>query len=180
MGNLRAQFDQNGRIDILDLVTTEHNEYVPRAQLPAAVESPDLKQSPSASKAAGKRASQQRGKQQLQVPQEQTPQKVVPTTMVNIWGVTNAVLSFLEVTLDHRPKRLKTILIISLSLPNQYPKCRIFSSTLNKIHNCHPRTLFYNLLPPFKRVHNSKQILTCNNTPSTQPFNPHLVNAHLA
>ena len=103
MGNLRAQFDQNGRIDILDLVTTEHNEYVPRAQLQAAVESPDHKQSPNASKATGKRASQQRGKQQLQVPQEQAPQKVVPTSMVNIYGVTAAVWRFLEVTTPSFP-----------------------------------------------------------------------------
>ena len=97
MGNLRAQFDQNGRIDVLDLVTTEHNEYVPRAQLQAAAESPDHKQSPNATKATGKRASQQRGKQQLQVPQGQARQISVPTSMVNSYGVTDAVSRFLEV-----------------------------------------------------------------------------------
>lgn len=103
MGNLRAQFDQNGRIDILDLVTTEHNEYIPRVQLQPAVESPDHKQSPSISKATGKRASQQRGKQQLQAPQEQAPQIVVPTSMVNSYGVTDAVSRFLEVNVRSSP-----------------------------------------------------------------------------
>lgn len=142
MGNLRAQFDQNDRIDILDLVTTEHNEYVPRARLQAAVESPDHKQSPSASKATGKRASQQRGKQQLLVPQEQAPQIVAPNSMVNAYGVTDAVSRFLEVmTRSFPPTTVKTILIMSLSSPNQYHKCRTFSCTLNKIHNSHPRTL---------------------------------------
>ncbi|KAI4125054.1 MAG: hypothetical protein LQ347_005504, partial [Umbilicaria vellea] len=126
MGNLKAQFDQNGRIDILDLVTTEHNEYIPRARLQAAVESPDHKQSPSASKATGKRASQQRGKQQLQVPQEQAPQIVLPNSMVNAYGVTDAVSRFLE--LAESISQMQNLFLYSQQNPQLSP-----SDALNQL-----------------------------------------------
>ena len=57
-------------------------------------ESPDIKQSPSASKAAGKR--QQR--QKPQIPDEQGPQITVPKTSVGEWGVPSQVLFLLEVS----------------------------------------------------------------------------------
>lgn len=99
---MRAQFDQSGKIDLLDLVTNEHSEYVPRTNLlQTAAASPDIKQSPSQSKAAGKRGSQQRQKQQVQAAQDQTPQVTIPDTMVNDSGTTQAVLQFLEVSIDH-------------------------------------------------------------------------------
>lgn len=99
-GHLRAQFDQTGRIDLLDLVTNEHSEYVPRqGLLQAAAESPDNKQSPNASKAAGKRGSQQRQKQQTQPIQDQNPLVApVPGSMVNDSGTTKPVWQFLEVS----------------------------------------------------------------------------------
>lgn len=97
-GQLRAQFDQSGKIDLLDLVTNEHSEYVPRTNLlQTAAASPDIKQSPSQSKAAGKRGSQQRQKQQVQAAQDQTPQVTIPDSMVNDSGTTQAVLHFLEI-----------------------------------------------------------------------------------
>lgn len=89
-GSLRAQFDQNGKIDVLDLVTNEHNEYIPRAQLLAPVESPDPKQSPKLSKTVGKRSQQ---KQQ----QSQPPHIPLPVSIVNSYGVTEGVMRFLEV-----------------------------------------------------------------------------------
>ncbi len=91
LGSLRAQFDQNGKIDVLDLVTTEHNEYIPRTQLQVSTDSPDPKHSPKASKTMGKQRSQQRHQQP---PQAQTP---LPISMVNEYGMTDAVMRFLEV-----------------------------------------------------------------------------------
>lgn len=89
-GSLRAQFDQNGKIDVLDLVTNEHNEYIPRAQLLAPVESPEPKPSPKTSKTVGKQRSQ---KQQPPQP----PQIQLPVSIVNSYGVTEGVMRFLEV-----------------------------------------------------------------------------------
>lgn len=95
-GSLKAQFDASQRLDVLDWVTTEHNEYIPRAQLlQAAAESPELKQSPTMSKATSKRA-QQRQKQQL-AEKDQPPQAPIPKSIVNEWGTTPAVSQFLEV-----------------------------------------------------------------------------------
>lgn len=95
-------FGQAGRIDLLDLVTTEHNEYVPRADLlQTAAASPDIKQSPSQSKAVGKRGSQQRQKQQVQAAQDQSHQVPIPDSMVNDCGTTKAVWQFLEVSIYH-------------------------------------------------------------------------------
>lgn len=82
-------------MDILDLVTTEHNEYIPRSNLlQAAAESPDIKQSPSTSKTSSKKA-QQRQKQQAQ--ENQPPQVKVPRSEFHEYGTTQAILHFLEV-----------------------------------------------------------------------------------
>lgn len=83
-GTLRAQFDANNKIEMLDLVINSHNEYIPRSQLqPAEV---DQKQSPKVSKNMNKRAQQ-----------KQQPAVVVPESMVTNNGVPTAVMSFLEV-----------------------------------------------------------------------------------
>ena len=96
LGNLRCQFDQNWKIDLLELNTVEHSEYVPRQQLlRSAAESPDIKQSPSTSKALGKRAQQQRQKQQHA--QDQPPPKPVPSSMVTGYGMTEGAQTYLEV-----------------------------------------------------------------------------------
>lgn len=96
-GRLSAQFNAQGQIDILDLTTSEHNEYVPRTKLiQSAQGSPEMKQSPNTSKNA-KRAAQQRQKQQLQIPQE--PQTPVPESLVGEMGTTAAVARMLEVRL---------------------------------------------------------------------------------
>jgi hypothetical protein len=86
-GNLRAQYDVNGKIDLLDLVTTGHAEYIPRSQLQPP-ESPDQKQSPKVGKGLNKRAQQR---------QPVLPQITLPDSMVNDDGVTVAVMRFLEV-----------------------------------------------------------------------------------
>lgn len=95
-GQLHAQYDSNGKMDVLDLTTNEHNEYIPRARLvQAAADSPEIKQSPNTSKAAGKRA-QQRQKQQQQ--ENQQPQISVPGAVFQDSGTTHAVWAFLEVS----------------------------------------------------------------------------------
>lgn len=94
MGTLRAQFDQQGKLDVLDIAALEHNEYIPRAGLvQTAAESPEIKQSPNMSKAAGKRR-----KAQQQPPDDQPPQIPIPKSAVTDMGVTNAIQQFLEVS----------------------------------------------------------------------------------
>ena len=96
-GTLSAQFDHLGKIDILEMHPQEHQELVPRAQLlQSAQSSPDVKNSPSASKNAKTKGAQQRQKQ-LQV-RDQLPQAPVPESMVNTdVGTTKGVQQFLEV-----------------------------------------------------------------------------------
>ena len=96
-GSLRCQFDLNWKIDLLELTTIEHSEYVPRQQLiRSAAESPDIKQSPNTSKASGKRAQQQRQKQQQA--QDQPAPKLVPSSMVTEYGLTSGAQQYLEVS----------------------------------------------------------------------------------
>ena len=82
-------------MDVLDLVTTQHDEYIPRnGLLQTAAESPDLKQSPNISKSGSKRA---RGKQAQPLP-DQPPQIPIPERMVTDYGVTATIQQFLEVS----------------------------------------------------------------------------------
>lgn len=97
-GSLKAQFDAHNKLDVLDLTTFNHSEYVPRSGLlQATAASSDIKQSPSTSKAQGKRGSQQRQKQQIQAPLDQSPKVAVPESLVGDLGTTKAVCQFLEV-----------------------------------------------------------------------------------
>ena len=96
-GQLRVQFNQIDKIDVLEILTTSHEEFVPRAQLlRAATESPEMKHSPNLTKATGKKAAQQRQKQ-AQTAQEQGPVAAVPNSIINDQGVTPSVQQFLEV-----------------------------------------------------------------------------------
>ncbi|KAL9591635.1 MAG: hypothetical protein Q9179_007525 [Wetmoreana sp. 5 TL-2023] len=96
-GGLRVQFDQMGKIDKLEILTTFHEEFVPRAQLlRTATESPEMKHSPNQTKASGKKASQQRQKA-AQATHEQGPVAAIPHSTINDGGVTPSVQQFLEV-----------------------------------------------------------------------------------
>lgn len=96
-GGLRVQFDQFGKIDVLEILTTSHEEFISRAQLLRdATQSPEIKHSPNQSKASGKKAAQQRQKQ-AQAMQEQVPVAAVPNSTINDQGVTPSVQQFLEV-----------------------------------------------------------------------------------
>ena len=97
-GNLRAQFNQHGKIEVLECNVFEHAEYVPRAKIQAAPESPEQKPSPNVSKNAGKRAAQQRMSKATQPGLEQVISSGPPKSPINRWGVTNAVLNILEVS----------------------------------------------------------------------------------
>lgn len=95
-GTLRAQFDQFGKIEMLELLPTDHDELVPRGQLVQMAQgSPETKQSPNATKGTGKKGAQQRQKQ-IQA-RDQPPRIPVPDSMVDEWGTTRAVSQILEV-----------------------------------------------------------------------------------
>jgi hypothetical protein len=106
-GSLKAQFDGQSKIDLLDLTTFNHKEYVPHSGLQATAAASDIKQSPSTNIKQGKRGSQPRQKQQIQASQDQSPKAPVPDSLVNELGTTKAVCQFLEVisraSLDHDP-----------------------------------------------------------------------------
>ncbi|KAJ5759520.1 Transcriptional activator ptaB [Penicillium odoratum] len=80
-GHLRAHFDANNKIVMLDVTVTSHNEYIPRSQLLEAMEQ---KQSPKLAKSAAKRA------------QKQAPINL-PESMVTSNGLPTTVIQFLEV-----------------------------------------------------------------------------------
>ncbi|KAJ5290852.1 hypothetical protein N7478_000103 [Penicillium angulare] len=83
-GNLRAHFDLNNKIEMLNITVTSHNEYIPR-QLLQSLEAQEQKQSPKVAKNAAKRA------------QKQSPSLSLPESMVNANGIPTAVTQFLEV-----------------------------------------------------------------------------------
>ena len=92
-GSLKAHFDQQGKIDILDLQVSEHIEYLPRSKLQAASESPEQKPSPSLTKNANRRNAQN---SKRQMPPE-TPSIPLPPSKINEWATTDQVRYFLEV-----------------------------------------------------------------------------------
>ena len=93
-GSLTAQFGQQGKMEMLEISVSEHNEYVLRSKLLTQPESPEQKPSPSALKASGKKAQNQRMRQ-IQAPEQPSPS--IPKQAVNEWGVHPSVLVLLEV-----------------------------------------------------------------------------------
>lgn len=76
----------NNKIEMLDIIVTNHTEFIPRSQL-LALEAAEQKQSPKVTKNAAKRA-------QKQAPQ---PSLSLPESMVTANGVPTPVMGFLEV-----------------------------------------------------------------------------------
>lgn len=102
-GDLRARFDQSGKILTLEMATNQHSEYVSISSLrQTSAESPEIKQSPNISKNGAKRT-QQRQKQLAQSGQDQSPQVSIPEPMVTENGTTTAVWQFLEVSAQDIP-----------------------------------------------------------------------------
>ena len=103
-GTLRATFDGEFKLELLEFLTTNHEEYIPRKQVIEAakpahiwfkewhqVNTPDAKQSPEMSKKSKAK--------QLKSPQRQPPEVLegLPDSAVNSKGVTEAVHQFHEV-----------------------------------------------------------------------------------
>ncbi|KAJ5720464.1 Transcriptional activator ptaB [Penicillium malachiteum] len=84
-GTLRASFDMNNKIELLNISVQSHNEYIPRSVLQQSLDTMEQKQSPKLAKSAAKRA------------QKQTQSIVLPESMVTSNGVPGAVIQFLEV-----------------------------------------------------------------------------------
>ncbi|KAL9105678.1 MAG: hypothetical protein Q9227_009196 [Pyrenula ochraceoflavens] len=85
-GSIRANTDVNGKIDSLDIGTSRHKEYIPRSAAQLVMDSPETKQSPEVNKK--KRAAQK----QAPAPSSAS----LPSSMVNEYGLTSAVMQFLE------------------------------------------------------------------------------------
>lgn len=99
-GSLKAQFNANGKIDMLEHGVQEHNEYIPRPKPRPSPESPEQKPSPSALKNNAKnrsRLTNNTNNKRLQVSQDSYTQPSIPPSCVNPFGVTNAVSHMLEV-----------------------------------------------------------------------------------
>lgn len=99
-GSLKALFDAQGKIELLDLVTTAHREYIPRSLLQPVPVEVDSTQSPKMTKTTNKR------KKQPAAAQEQATTINVPVTKLTQWGIPEAVFTFLEVRakLTHHSK----------------------------------------------------------------------------
>lgn len=101
-GSIRAQFDMSLTLDLLEWITTDHREYVPLEQLRnSAVQSPEIKYSPSMSKSSGRKAQQQRQKELQAAKDQQSMQAPIPNSIISEWGLTPAVMELLEVSSTH-------------------------------------------------------------------------------
>lgn len=97
-GSLKAQFNSEGKLDLLDLATPEHNELVPRSKLVGSAQgSPELKQSPNVSKNSKRAQQRQKQQQQQQASQDQLSHAPIPDSTIGHMGTTNGVFIFLEV-----------------------------------------------------------------------------------
>lgn len=85
-GSLRAQFARDGRIDVLEHIVSEFNEYIPLKMMQA--ESPEQKPSPTVTKGGKKAAAAQQRANKI---------PVIPKSTVTEWGVSDAVVMLLEI-----------------------------------------------------------------------------------
>ncbi|KAL4968494.1 LIM domain-binding protein [Aspergillus stella-maris] len=126
-GTLKAHFDFQNRIEMLDIVIMSHQEFLPRSQLQAL--ELDQKQSPKVTKATGKRAQQK---------QPQQPAFTLPESMVTSNGVPTPVMSFLEVA--ETISQMQLLFQWSHSNPNLTPSESLRSLVANfqNIQNPNP------------------------------------------
>ena len=85
-GSLRAQFNQTGKIDLLEHSVSEFKEYVPLKTM--QMESPEQKSSPNVTKSGKKAAAT--GQRNSKIP-------VIPRSVVGEWGLSDLVVQLLEV-----------------------------------------------------------------------------------
>jgi hypothetical protein len=131
-GHLRAYFDVNNKIDMLDFTVTGHDEYVPRSML-QSLEASEQKQSPKATKNSGKRA------------QKQAPNFTLPESMVTPNGVPSGVLDFLEMaeTISH----MQMLFNFSQQNPNLSPP-EALRNLVNTLHTQGPTAQFATPMNP--------------------------------
>ncbi|KAL5335275.1 LIM-domain binding protein-domain-containing protein [Aspergillus crustosus] len=127
-GTLRAHFDFQNKIEMLDIVVMNHTEYLPRSQVLAL--EVDQKQSPKVTKNMGKRA------QQKQPPQ---PAITLPESMVTSNGVPTAVMSFLEVA--ETISQMQMLFQYSHQHPDLTP-AESLRSLVGNIHNPNTNPVF--------------------------------------
>ena len=93
-GKLIAIFGPNEKFEVLEFITEKHQDYIPRYLIENlfSQNSPAQKQSPRSTKTAKQR------NQQPKVPVDPViTQADLPQVPVQEWGVTNAVMQYLEV-----------------------------------------------------------------------------------
>ncbi|EEH23045.2 hypothetical protein PABG_05256 [Paracoccidioides brasiliensis Pb03] len=128
-GTLRAHYDINGKIDILDLTTKNHTEYIPRTALQPV--SPEQKQSPKVGKGLAKRAQQK---------QPIGPSVTLPESIVTEHGVPSAVIKFLEVA--ETISQMQTLFQYSIQCPHLSPPDAL--RQLVASFNSHPQAIAFN------------------------------------
>lgn len=139
-GTLRAHFDVNNKIEVLDIVTINHTEYLPRSQLQALEQSEQQKQSPKTSKNMGKRGQQK---------QVNAPAVTLPESMVTNNGVPVAVMTFLEVCSYHTITLDQYWLTgFTCRWQRLSRKCKCCFSIRSKIPRCHLRNRYGILSTP--------------------------------
>lgn len=104
--HLKAQFNSDDQLELLDMAFPDWQEYITLDHLKESVvkeDIPDIKQSPSNTKAQGKRAQQQAKQQAKQAAEaeqaaqrNQAPLTPVPRSLVGYTGLPNSVQHYLE------------------------------------------------------------------------------------
>jgi hypothetical protein len=99
MGKLSALYNSNDKLDVLEFSTERHKEFIPRTLIESLFtqEIQAAKPSPKMNKMTAKQRNQQRQQQQQTPAEPSISQSDLPEAPVREWGVTNAVMQFLEV-----------------------------------------------------------------------------------
>ncbi|KAL4938942.1 LIM-domain binding protein-domain-containing protein [Aspergillus oleicola] len=144
-GTLKAHFDFQNKIEMLDIVIMSHQEYLPRTQLQAL--ELDQKQSPKVTKATGKRAQQK---------QPQQPAFSLPESMVTSNGVPTPVMSFLEVA--ETISQMQLLFQYSHQNPNLTPSesLRSLVTNIQNIQNQNPMMMQGPMNPALQQGPNAR------------------------
>ena len=94
-GNLKAQLNQQGKIDMLELGVLKYSEYVQRNRIVHPPESPEQKPSPNITKGNKKAAAQQRTNRQQASEQARLS---IPKAPLSEFCIPTAVFQLLEVS----------------------------------------------------------------------------------
>lgn len=89
------------KFEHLEFECTRHDEYLPRSEIQRvlAAQSPTMNRSPKLSKTPAKQRAMQKMQQQIDAPSLED----FPKAPVNEWGITDAVMQYLEVCCAEAP-----------------------------------------------------------------------------